>query len=286
MQISIRRGQRHFPDALTALLAPAMAGDAGLRVCAGTGEYARELTREELHAAVTAAEQDGRAPHGHVPVLRAVLAAWDAAEDGPTPPPFALPPFPEEERAALAADLRARLYLPLTPGMHGDLTRLHNLRNTASVPPRPLDHTTYTHLLHYTWTEAAGYPAHCAGWPGTSERPYRPEDRCDGQRDDEAFYLLFFYLNELGLTWEDGRRFHDQAYPQDIAQGGFRIPLVWYAAAWRAQVSTPALTVTTFQALTESLYDMNHRSLEEVLSREVLPLVAARSSAAGLAAAS
>lgn len=180
-------------------------------------------------------------------VLRAQLAGYEAPS---LPPDFptCLPGRPDFTRL-LQAELSGRLYLP--PGSSG-LPPLAGLD-----PARP--------ALYLTWTEAAGYAPHSAGYVQASERPYRVSDRCDGSRDDAAFYVLRTLLFRL-RGWGDREyaAFHRAAYPQER-----RVPqwLTHFSATWRAhEVEVPGtLTPQVLKGLLASLYDMNWRTLSGAL---------------------
>lgn len=249
--LTFTRGPLTFPSALSALVAN-MRSTVPITPQLGT----QPATATQL-SALCALDATTTEEHAAQAVARSALAS----HEGPSQPPFPLPPLPRDQETTLAGLTASHHYLPLSAARAFDLTA-DDVSGRRSV-------------LVFLWEAAAGFEAHCVGTRQVSTRPYHVTDRCDGTRETPALYTLMHCLHQLGWTFDAFQALYARAYAWDTPEGRtFDAPLEWYSATWRAHnTDVPPVSAAVLRDLCTSLYDMNFRSLAETVEREVLPHV-------------
>lgn len=122
-------------------------------------------------------------------------------------------------------------------------------------------------ILKIVWDAADGYPQHAWGYVQWSVRPFTVGMRCDGTTDDNVHYIALRLCARLGL---DYAALYERAYAwQRERSGGWLrqvVPAEWARIA--SETVVPHLSGNALRALLFSLYEINNRSVVEVLEEE------------------
>ena len=123
-------------------------------------------------------------------------------------------------------------------------------------------------ILKITWDAADGNPEHAWGYRQWSVRPFTVGMRCDGTTDDNVHYIAMRLCRRLGLDYP-------AVYARAYAWRRDRENADWLrrvtAEEWgriAREMVVPHLSPNALRALLFSLYDINNRSVVEVLEPE------------------
>lgn len=115
-------------------------------------------------------------------------------------------------------------------------------------------------IAEIVWDEP-GTPEHCKGTKQWSVRPYRVTDRCDGTRDSNAMLVCYEFCKTTGIDLKEA---YEDAYA-DNDHDSISDDYIKHLEQYRSETEIPEVNDGNIRQLLGSLYDMNWRSLTEVL---------------------
>jgi hypothetical protein len=123
-------------------------------------------------------------------------------------------------------------------------------------------------ILKITWDAADGYPEHAWGYIQWSVRPFTVGMRCNGTTDDNVHYIAMRLCRRLGLDYP-ALYARAYAWQRDCANADWlrRVTAEEWGRIARETVM-PHLAPNALRALLFSLYEINNRSVVEVLESE------------------